>query len=209
MIEINLLPAQFRPRSQSSTKKPPALAPVPKAFPLALGALTLLMGVLIFVSSTRVGAGERKSRHIRHELETAKAQATEAELVTVNFPALAAQYTVLASRLDGKVRWSDVLRVVSLRCPDGVLITSLKLQLDRRTDRPIKIVIRGVYSGTGSLEMRFANSLKESATFAEVFDAVIPEKNLMPDDRTSFAISCLFRPFTDELVDATDEAPTR
>ena len=209
MIEINLLPDQLRQRTQPSAKRPSGFAPVPKAFPLGLLVLSLLMGLLTLISSSKLGASQCKSRQLNRELRAAKAQATEAERVTESFAALAARYTVLASRLDGKVNWSDVLRVVSLRCPSGVLITSLKLERDRTTGRPVKFVIRGVYSGTSNLEMRFADGLKESATLAEVFEAVIPERNLMPEDRTSFALLCLFRAFTDELVDGTDEAPSR
>ena len=208
MIEINLLPDQLRQRSQPSAKRPSGFAPVSKAFPLGLLVLVLLMGLLVLVSSTKLGASHRKSRQLERELKAAKAQATEAERVTESFPALAARYTVLASRLDGKVSWSDVLRVVSLRCPSGVLITSLKLERDRTTGRPVKFVIRGVYGGTRSLEMRFADGVKESTTFTEIFEAVIPERNLMPDDRTSFALLCLFRPFSDELVDGTDMVPS-
>ena len=209
MIEINLLSTESRPRPPSIAKKQPALAPVPRAFPMGLGGLTLLMALLVVVSGSRVGASQRRSKRVEHEVRMAKAQAAEAERITENFPTLAGRYTTLAPRLDGRILWSNVLRVVSLRCPEGVLITSLKLEHDRRTGRPTKLVIRGLYSGGDSLEMRFASALKQSATFTELFEAVIPEKTLMAEDRTSFAISCLPRPFQDELVDGTDEAPTR
>jgi len=205
MIEINLLPNQLRPRSRPATKRDPVFAPVPKAFPLGLGALTLLMGVLIVFSGTQVGARERKSKQLEHDLKTAKMQAAQAEQTTAEFPALAERYTVLASRLDGKVHWADLLRIVSQRCPEGVLITKLDLESGHRKNQPSKLVIRGTYSGSNSLEMRFANGLKESATFTETFEAVIPEKYLMPDDRISFAISCLFRPFADPLINGTDQ----
>jgi len=205
MIEINLLPSELRPRTRSSAKREPVLAPVPKAFPLGLGVLTLLMGILIVASGVQVGASERKSRQLEHDLKVAKSQATQAERTMEEFPALAERYGVLASRLDGRVRWAEVLRVISLRCPESVLITTLELEGGRRTSHPTKLVIRGTYSGPNSLEMRFADGLKESATFTEIFEAVIPEKNLLPDDRTSFAISCLFRPFKDELIDGTAE----
>ena len=204
MIEINLLPNQLRPRTRLVTKKDPVLAPIPKAFPLGLGGVMLLMVVLILASGARVSASERKSRQVEHDLKLAKAQAARAETITEEFPALADRYAVLASRLDGKVHWADVLRVVSQRCPEGVIITKLELVPSRRRDQPGTFVIRGAYSGSNSLEMRFANGLKESATFTETFEAVIPEKNLMPDDRISFAISCLFRPFADPLIDGTD-----
>jgi len=205
MIEINLLPNQLRPRTRPTTKREPVLAPVPKAFPLSLGGLTLLMGALIVISGVRVSTSERKSRQVRHDLKVAKDQAAQAETITEKFPALAERYTVLASRLDGKTPWADVLRVVSQRCPEGVLITKLEIEPSRRKNQPGTFVIRGAYGGPNSLEMRFANGLKESATFTETFEAVIPEKNLMPDDRISFAISCLFRPFADPLTDGTDQ----
>ena len=208
MIEINLLPAKHRPRSHSSQKREPMLAPVPKVFPLALGALALVMGLLIVLSGTRIGANQRKSKRVERQLREAKIQAAQAEQVTEDFPVMAERYMVLASRLNGKIGWLDILRVVNLRCPEGVLITSLKLEHDRRTGQPSKFLIRGLYSEGHSLEMRLANGLKESATFSEIFEAVIPEKNFMPDGRTSFAISCLFRPFEDELVNGTDEAPS-
>jgi hypothetical protein len=210
MIEINLLPDQMRQRTQPSAKRPSGFAPVPKAFPLALLVLSLLMGLLTLVSSGKLGASQRKSRQVDRELRDAKAEATEAERVREAFPALAGRYMVLASRLNGKINWTDVLRVVSLRCPSGVLITSLKLERDRTSGRPVKFVIRGTYAGTSNLELRFADGLKESTTFTEVFEAVIPERSLMPDDRTSFALLCLFRPFSDELVDAADlEGPEK
>jgi hypothetical protein len=208
MIEINLLPHQLRQRSQPGTKRPSGLAPVPKAFPLGLLALSVLMGLLAFVSSSKLGASQRKSREAERQLRDIKKQATETELVTQRVPELAGRYAVLARRLDGKVNWSQVLRVVSLHCPSGVLITSLKLERDKKTGEPGKFIICGVYSGTSNLELRFADALKESATFAEVFEAVIPERNLMPDDRTSFVLQCMFRRFSDELIDADDEEPT-
>ncbi len=209
MIEINLLSTDSRPRPASITKKQPALAPVPRIFPISLGGLTLLMALLIVVSGSRVGASQRRSRRVEDDLRTAKAQAAEAERISQDFPALAGRYTTLTPRLDGRIPWAEVLRVVSLWCPDGVLITALELEHDRRTGQPTKLVIRGLYSDSGSLEMRFASALKESATFTQLFEAVIPEKDLIADDRTSFAISCLLRPFQDELVDGNDEAPNR
>lgn len=209
MIEINLLPTQLRARAHASQKKPPALAAVSKVFPLSLVGLTLLMGLFVFISSTQVGARERESRQVQSELNQAKEQAAEAERTTAGFAEVAARYEVLASRLDGKIAWSEVLRVVSLRCPDHVRITSLVVERHSRTGHPLKLVISGTYDGTASLEMRFANGLKESATFSEVFDAVIPETELLPDGQTKFGISCLFRPFTDALVDGTGEAPPR
>ncbi len=178
-------------------------------FPLSLVGLTLLMGLFVFVSSTRVGARERESKQVQSKLAGAKEQAAEAEQITAGFAEVAARYEVLASRLDGKIAWSEVLRVVSLRCPDQVRITSLAVERHSRTGHPLKLVISGTYDGTASLEMRFANGLKESATFSEVFDAVIPETELLPDGQTKFGISCLFRPFTDALVDSTGEAPPR
>jgi hypothetical protein len=209
MIEINLLPTQLRARSHPTQKKAPALAPVPKAFPLGLVGLTLLMGLLVFVSGTQVGARERESRQVQHELAQAKEQAAEAEQITTRFDEVAARYEVLASRLDGRIEWTEVLRVVSLRCPDGVSITSLVVDRHKRTGRPLKLIINGTYDGTASLEMRFANGLKESATLSEFFDAVIPEKELLPEGQTKFGISCLFRPFTDELIEGTEESRPR
>ena len=209
MIEINLLPTQLRPRAHASQKRAPALTLVPKAFPLSLVGLTALMALFVFVSSTQVGARERESKQVQGELNQAKEQAAEAEQITAGFPETAARYEVLASRLDGKIAWSDVLRVVSLRCPEGVCITSLAVERRRRTGQPLKLVISGTYDATESLEMRFTNGLKESATFGEVFDAAIPEKELLPDGQTKFGISCLFRPFSDQLVDGTDEATPR
>jgi Tfp pilus assembly protein PilN len=206
MIEINLLPTQLRLRSHPTAKKTPTLAPVPRAFPLSLVGLTLLMAIFVLVSGTRVGASQRKSQQVQSELEHAQEQAAEAERVTAGFPETAARYRVLASRLDGKTPWADVLRVISLRCPSDVRITSLVLERHRRTGEPLKLVISGTYAGTASLEMNFAKALKESATCADVFESVIPEKELMPDGQTNFGISCLIRPFMDELVDAPDEA---
>jgi Tfp pilus assembly protein PilN len=209
MIEINLLPAKFRPRTRSSQKREPLLAPVPRPFPIALGGLTLLMGLLVAVSGTRVGASQRKSERLQHELKEAKSQAAQAEHVVEELPAIAERYLALASRLDGRIGWLDILRVISLRCPEGVILTSLKLELDHRTGQPSKLVIRGLYGEGTSLEMSLANGLQESASFSKVFEAAIPEKTILPDGRTSFAISCLLRPFQDELVPAPDEAPAR
>ena len=208
MIEINLLPEQLRSRAQPSSRRTPTLAPVPKAFPIVLVGLTLLMGLLIVVSSTRVGASQRRVRQIEYELKQAKTQATEAEKVTADLPSTEARYQVLAERLDGKILWTELLRVISLHCPEGVVITSIKLEIDRRTSQPARLVIAGTYEGTSSLEMLLANGLKESATFSEVFEAVIPEKNLEPDGRTSFALFCSLRPRTDTLINPTDKAPT-
>jgi Tfp pilus assembly protein PilN len=199
MIEINLLPEQLRGRTQPTAKRTPTLAPVPNAFPIGLVGLTLLMGLLIVVSSTRVGSTQRRVRQIEHELKQAKTQAAEAEQVTAELPTVEARYQVLADRLDGKIAWAELLRVISLHCPEGVLLTSIKLEIDRRTNQPGRLVIAGAYEGTLSLEMLFADGLKESATFAEVFEAVIPEKNLEPDGRTSFALFCSFRPRADQL----------
>jgi hypothetical protein len=184
MIEINLLPEQLRGRTQATAKRTPMLAPVPNAFPIGLVGLTLLMGLLIVVSSTRVGSSQRRVRQIEHELKQAKTQAAEAEQVTAELPTVEARYQVLADRLDGKIAWAELLRVISLHCP---------------TNQPGRLVIAGAYEGTSSLEMLFADGLKESATFAEVFEAVIPEKNLEPDGRTSFALFCSFRPRADQL----------
>jgi Tfp pilus assembly protein PilN len=209
MIEINLLAAKYRPRVRSSHKRAPTLAPVPRAFPIALAGLTLLMGLLIAVSGTRVGASQRKSERLQQELAEAKAQAARAEHVVEDFPALSERYLVLASRLDGRIGWLDILRAICMRCPEGALITSLKVELDRRTGQPSKLVIRGLYSEGTSLEMSMASGLQESASFSKVFDAVIPEKTILPDGRTSFAISCPFRPFQDELTSAPDEASAR
>ncbi|MBN1919313.1 MAG: hypothetical protein JW889_15530 [Verrucomicrobia bacterium] len=208
MIEINLLPEQLRGRTQTAPKKTPTLAPIPKAFPIALASLTVLMVLLIVVSSTRAGAGQRRLREVEDELKQAKAQATEAEQVTASLPAIEARYGVLADRLDGKIMWAELLRVVALRCPEGVMLTSVKIEIDRRTSQPARLVIAGAYDGTSSLEMLFANGLKESATFSNVFESVIPEKNLEPDGRTSFALFCAFRPRIDPLLNATDKAQT-
>jgi len=208
MIEINLLPEQLRSRAQTPSKRTPTLAPVPKAFPIVLVGLTLLMGLLIVVSSTRVGASQRRVRQIEYELKQAKTQATEAEKVTADLPSTEARYQVLAERLDGKILWTELLGVISLHCPEGVVITSIKLEIDRRTSQPARLVIAGTYEGTSSLEMLLANGLKESAAFSEVFEAVIPEKNLDPDGRTSFALFCSLRPRTDTLINPTDKAPT-
>lgn len=206
MIEINLLPTNLQPRTQAAPKKPPTLAPVPKAFPLGLVGLTALMGLFIFLSGTHVGVSERKSKQIEHTLRKTKTQATEAEKVAAELPVLSAQYEVLASRLEGKVAWAEVLRVVSLRCPEGVRLTELKVEVDKRTGFPLLFVIAGVYNSTGSLEIQFTNALKESSTFADVFEAVIPERTITPtpDGETSFSISCVFRLHTNELIDGTE-----
>ena len=208
MIEINLLPEQLRSRAAPSAKKTPTLAPIPKAFPFVLLGITLLMGLLIVVSGTRVGASQRRLRQIEDKLKQAKNQASEAEQVTTEFPTTEARYRVLAERLNAKTSWTELLRAIGLRCPEGIVLTSIKLEIDKRTNRPGRLVIGGTYEGTNSLEMLFANGLKESATFSTVFEAVIPEKNLEPDGRTSFALFCSFRPLTDELIDATDGAAT-
>jgi hypothetical protein len=209
MIEINLLPTNLRPRSQSTQKKAPTLAPVPKAFPLALVGLMLFMGLLIVVTSTRVGASQRRSRQVQAQLEAAKADAAEAERVAASVPATAMQYAVVAERLSGKVSWSDLLRVIGLRCPDRVRLTSIKLERDRQTARPVKLVISGEYTGSISLEVPFANGLQESATLSPIFEAVLSEKELLPDGGTRFAISCIFRPYTDPLIEGINEAPTQ
>jgi Tfp pilus assembly protein PilN len=209
MIEINLLPTNLRPRSQSTQKKTPTLAPVPKAFPLALIGLTLLMAMLILVSNTRVGTSQRRSRQVQAQLEAAKDEATEAEQRAKSLPTTAAQYSVLAERLSGKVAWAEVLRAISLRCPDRVRLTSIKLERDRHSGRPIKLVISGEYSGSSSLEMLFAGGLQESATLTGIFEAVLSEKELMDDGSTRFAISCIFRPYTDALTEGIDEGTSR
>lgn len=209
MIEINLLPPGLHQRTQAAAKKQPLLAPVPKAFPLAMVGVAGLMALLIIVSTIKARASDRQRYQAAHDLKLATVRTKEAERITAHFPTQAAQYTVLASRLDDTVRWAEILRTVSLRCPAEVQIISLDLQHDRRTGERRLLVIRGVYTGTASLDLEFANSLKASATFARAFESVIPEKNLEPDDRTSFAISCQFRPFTDELAATADEAPRR
>jgi len=209
MIEVNLLPDRLRARSQPAAKKEPVLAPVPKAFPMGLGGLALLMGLLVVFSGSNMGAAERQSRSVEHQLKNAKAQAAEAERILEDLPKVTERYTVLATRLNGKVRWSDLLRVISLRCPEGVQISTLELERDRRSGRMLTLVIRGVYSGASSLEMHFTKGLQQSATFGEAFEAVIPEKELMSEDGTSFAISCVFRPFKDELVDDSNGALVR
>ena len=204
MIEINLLPDRARANIKASHQhKEPTLAAVPKAFPIALGGLALLMGLLVVVTGSTVGANERKSKQIERDLAEAKTQATEAESIIAGIPELTASYTVLATRLDAKVHWADLLRAISLRCPPGVRITEIKLERDRRTGAPSKLKVSGVYSGSDSLEMRFANELNQSATFKAVFEAVLPEKNPMGDE-TTFAISCMFRQFRDELLTDID-----
>jgi Tfp pilus assembly protein PilN len=208
MIEINLLPEQHRSRAPAQARRTPTLAPIPKAFPMALLGITLLMGLLIVMSGSRIGASQRRLRQIDYELRQAKKQASAAEQVTTELPGAEARYLVLAERHDGKIAWTELLRAISLRCPEGVMLTSIKLEIDKRTNRPSRLVIGGAYEGTNSLEMLFANGLKESATFSAIFEAVIPEKNLEPDGRTSFALFCSFRPRTDELTDATDKALT-
>jgi cell division protein FtsL len=208
MIEINLLPEQLRSRMQPATKKAPKLAPVPKVFPMVLVGMTALMGLLIVVTGTRAGAGQRRVRQIEQELKRAKTQAADAQQVTADVPRIEARCQVLSERLEGKIAWAELLRVISLRCPDGVAITSIKLEIDRRTSLPGRLVIGGAYDGTSSLEMLFANGLKESATFSDVFEAVIPEKSLEPDGRTSFALYCAFRPRTDQLLNETEKATT-
>jgi Tfp pilus assembly protein PilN len=209
MIEINLLPTNLRPRSQSTQKRTPTLAPVPKAVPLVLVGLTLLMALLIVASGTRVGTSQRRSRQVQAQLEAAKDEAAQAEQVAALLPTTVAQYDVLAERLSGKVAWAEVLRVISLRCPDRVRLTSIKLERDRHSARPIKLVISGEYAGSSSLEMLFANGLQESATLTSIFEAVLSEKELLDDGGARFAISCIFRPYTDALTEGIDEGTPR
>ena len=211
MIEINLLPDRMRARIKASHQhKEPTLAAVPKAFPIALGGLALLMGLLVVVTGSTVGANERKSKQIERDLMEATTRATEAETVIAGMSELTGRYTVLATRLDAKVHWADLMRAISMRCPPGVRITEIKLERDRRTGTPSKLKVSGIYSGSDSLEMRFADELNESATFKSVFNAVLPEKRPM-GDVTTFSISCMFRQFRDELLKDTDtiKAPPR
>ena len=211
MIEINLLPDRMRARIKASRQhKESTLAAVPKAFPIVLGGLALLMGLLVVVTGATVGANERKSKQIGRNLMEATTQATEAETVIAGMSELTGRYTVLATRLDAKVHWADLMRAISMRCPSGVRITEIKLERDRRTGAPSKLKVSGIYSGSDSLEMRFADELNESATFKSVFNAVLPEKKPM-GDVTTFSISCMFRQFRDELLKDTDtiKAPPR
>ncbi len=214
MIEISLLPVDEQVKAKAEQKGLGFQIPkfIPKGFGIAIVALLAMYG-LSHLKASSLSRALTSSKQTLSELkkESLQAQTLEARLGppvgkagSVEQPNGAGQATkdsgerlrkraeVVRARLENRKVWSELLKEITLCCPEEIRLTEIKLGALRTgttSGRGKELVISGYYVTGVNPEMIFMDRLRGSAKIAAHYQRFTPMTQ--PEvDKTDFGIHC-------------------
>lgn len=192
MIEINLLPAEFKEKVKPA-KKRIDLDIIPKFIPLSLVGMIALLIILILISTLFASIMHKRLRGYESTLKKERVIAEMAKAYKKELPGLEERLNALEKRVREKIYWWRIFEQISYTCPDEIELTNIKLERDRRTTAPDKLIIEGFYKKGISLEQVFIRNLDANEKLRPYFDHFIVADREPKEGKTSFAIFCHFK----------------
>ncbi len=114
-------------------------------------------------------------------------------VITAGFKEIGPAGAQLEKRVGEKIYWWRIFEQITYTCPDEIELTNIKLERDRKTNAPDKLIIKGFYKEGISLEQVFIRNLDANEKIRSYFDHFIVADREPKEGKTTFAIFCHFK----------------
>ena len=203
MIQINLLPAEYRPKTPSKFTLPEL--PIKKSLFTALGVLFALQ----ITASLFAGYEAFQLASVKNEIKRLEGQAAPIAKEKAEIRRIGERLTKTISMMDRKYYWSSLLNGLTQSVTKGVWLTGVALaelkpaEGDKKDDKtPLPLVLRldGSVVGPGEETAsigKFLKELKNNPVFNELFSSIelsnMVQKKVRDFDVYDFSIYCTFK----------------
>ena len=183
IIEINLLPSEYKERMAPTSKK--LGLDIPRFIPISLAALLsvlVLANMLVFLhaSSSRKNLLGKQA-----ELKKTKEMSAQARELDEDLPAMRKKDEFLTANVQSKLKFWRVLEQLIVCCPEMVRITDIRIS---GTSEINILTVEGNYKKGDNLEEQFRINLEHSDSLKKFYTKFRAERRIVPDSQTDFTI---------------------
>jgi hypothetical protein len=191
LVEINLLPAELRPKTRAKRKW--TNIQVPRYVPYVVSSAVMLALVVSFAAWSYTSSVKSNLNRAKKMLKEEKVRAAKAITLSTQLPELEERATSLVERVNGKICWWEILDQITRCCPPNAVLSAIKVEYGPNSERPVTLLISGSYEDSTGLEITFTRNLKTSAKLGMYVDEIYPGQTTLVADRTLFIVKCKFR----------------
>ncbi len=194
-IEVNLLPVDEAIRTKAAQK---GLGfEIPRIIPRGFGAAIAFMLVLYVLASFRASSALRSLESSRETLRNLRQDDQQAKGIQARLPSLGERAKVFQQRVEDRKVWSELLKEITLSCPQKVQLTEITLTVPRvalsASQQSKELLIKGFYltdEAFENLEMNFTRRLQDNKTIASRYPRIFVATTDPQAGRTDFTIRC-------------------
>ena len=191
LIEINLLPLEFRGKAKTDKKR--LSLQIPRFVLYLIGGVIMLLVVLSFSIITYSSALKGSLARAKRMLKQEQTRAAQAITIQADIPNLEERSALLAERVGSKILWWEILDQIGRSCPNEATLKSLKVEYDNILMSPSTLVISGTYENGSGVELTYTRNLQSSTKLAKYIESIYPGQTTVMENKTLFTVKCQFK----------------
>ena len=191
LVEINLLPLEFRGKVKSDKKR--LNLQLPRFAPYVIVGGILFAAVIAFAVISYASALKNNLAAAKRILRQEQTRAAQATTVSTDLPNLEERSFLLSERVGSKIIWWEILDQVARCCPSDAVLKSVKIEYDSSMKIPNMLVLSGSYDNGSGIELTYTRNLQSSTRLAQYIENIYPGQTTVVENKTLFTVKCQFK----------------